>query len=72
MQRVVTSLYFESPYRIVDTLGMIAAAKPEHRIVVARELTKIEGIPTRSGTASAFTLPNQDTQRRNHPGHRTS
>jgi len=40
IQREATSLYFESPYRLVDTLGLIAAAKPEHRIVVARELTK--------------------------------
>jgi len=40
IQREATSLYFESPYRLVDTLGMIAATKPEHRIVVARELTK--------------------------------
>lgn len=40
MQREATSLYFESPYRLVDTLGMIVAAKPEHRVVVARELTK--------------------------------
>ncbi len=40
VQREATSLYFESPYRIVDTLGMIAAARPEHRVVVARELTK--------------------------------
>jgi 16S rRNA (cytidine1402-2'-O)-methyltransferase len=40
LQREATSVYFESPYRLVDTLGMIAAAKPEHRVVVARELTK--------------------------------
>lgn len=40
LQREATSLYFESPYRLVDTLAMIAAAKPGHRVVVARELTK--------------------------------
>lgn len=40
LNRECTSVYFESPYRIVDTLGMIAAQSPEHRVVVARELTK--------------------------------
>lgn len=40
LQRHATSLYFESPYRLVDTLAMIAAARPDHRVVVARELTK--------------------------------
>ncbi len=39
-QREATSVYFESPYRIVDTLGMLAAVNPDHRVVVARELTK--------------------------------
>ena len=39
-QRDCTSVYFESPYRIVDSLEMIANALPEHRVVVARELTK--------------------------------
>lgn len=40
MQRECTSVYFESPYRIVDSLEMVAKALPEHRVVVARELTK--------------------------------
>ncbi len=40
MQRECTSVYFESPYRIVDSLEMVAKASPEHRVVVARELTK--------------------------------
>lgn len=40
LQRDCTSVFFESPYRIVDTLGMLAEQEPEHRIVVARELTK--------------------------------
>jgi 16S rRNA (cytidine1402-2'-O)-methyltransferase len=40
LQRESTSVYFESPYRIVDTLAMIAEQSPEHRVVVARELTK--------------------------------
>lgn len=40
LARDCTSVYFESPYRIVDTLEMIALQSPEHRVVVARELTK--------------------------------
>jgi 16S rRNA (cytidine1402-2'-O)-methyltransferase len=39
-QRDCTSVYFESPYRLVDTLEILATAAPEHWIVVARELTK--------------------------------
>lgn len=38
--RDATSIYFESPYRILDTLEILATASPEHRVVVARELTK--------------------------------
>ncbi len=41
MERDCTSIYFESPYRLVDTLGMIAARLPAHPVVVARELTKM-------------------------------
>lgn len=41
MQRECTSLYFESPYRLVDTLEMIARRSPQHPVVVARELTKM-------------------------------
>lgn len=41
MQRECTSLYFESPFRLVDTLQMIATRAPQHPVVVARELTKI-------------------------------
>jgi len=41
MQRECTSIYFESPYRLVDTLQMIATRAPAHPVVVARELTKI-------------------------------
>lgn len=40
LHRDSTSVYFESPYRLVDTLAMIAEQSPEHRVVVARELTK--------------------------------
>jgi 16S rRNA (cytidine1402-2'-O)-methyltransferase len=40
LAREATSIYFESPYRILDTLEILATASPEHRIVVARELTK--------------------------------
>jgi len=38
--RDCTSVYFESPYRLVDTLEIICQEAPEHRHVVARELTK--------------------------------
>lgn len=38
--RDATSVYFESPYRIVDTLEILASQSPRHRVVVARELTK--------------------------------
>ena len=41
MQRECTSIYFESPYRLVDTLQMIARRAPQHPVVVARELTKM-------------------------------
>jgi 16S rRNA (cytidine1402-2'-O)-methyltransferase len=39
-QRDCTSVYFESPYRLVDTLDIISAEAPDHLHVVARELTK--------------------------------
>lgn len=41
MARECTSVYFESPYRLVDTLQMIANRAPNHPVVVARELTKM-------------------------------
>lgn len=41
MQRECTSIYFESPYRLADTLQMIATRNPQHPVVVARELTKM-------------------------------
>lgn len=40
LQRDSTSIYFESPHRIVSTLEILAGLAPEHSIVVARELTK--------------------------------
>ena len=39
-ERDATSVYFESPYRLVDTLAIICQEAPDHRHVVARELTK--------------------------------
>ena len=39
-EREATSVYFESPYRLVDTLAIICEEAPDHRHVVARELTK--------------------------------
>ncbi len=41
MQRDHTSIYFDSPYRLVDTLEIVATASANHRLVVARELTKL-------------------------------
>ncbi len=40
-QRECTSIYFESPYRITDTLEILATLTPQHPVVVARELTKM-------------------------------
>lgn len=40
LERDCTSIFFESPYRLVDTLAILAECKPDHRVVVARELTK--------------------------------
>ena len=39
-ERDATSIFFESPYRLVDTLDIICQEAPDHRHVVARELTK--------------------------------
>jgi 16S rRNA (cytidine1402-2'-O)-methyltransferase len=41
LARECTSIYFESPYRLVDTLQMIANRAADHPVVVARELTKM-------------------------------
>jgi 16S rRNA (cytidine1402-2'-O)-methyltransferase len=40
LAREATSVFFESPYRCVDTLEMLARHSPQRRVVVARELTK--------------------------------
>ncbi len=41
MQREdATSIFFESPYRILSTLELLVELAPDHPIVVARELTK--------------------------------
>jgi len=40
LQRAETSIFFDSPYRIVSTLEMLSVLEPERPIVVARELTK--------------------------------
>lgn len=52
LSRDCTSVFFESPYRLVDTLAMLVVAAPaDRRIVVARELTKKFG-EFRRGTAT--------------------
>lgn len=35
-----TSIFFESPHRLISTLEVLAAARPDARCCVARELTK--------------------------------
>jgi len=40
VQRTCTSIYFESPHRIVTTLTMMKDFAPDHPVCVARELTK--------------------------------
>jgi len=40
LERDCTSSFFESPYRLVDSLEILARLDPERRVVVARELTK--------------------------------
>ncbi len=40
IQRDATSLFFESPHRILKTLKALSELAPEHPVCVARELTK--------------------------------
>jgi 16S rRNA (cytidine1402-2'-O)-methyltransferase len=40
LARGVTSIYFESPYRIIRSLEIVATEEPTRLICVARELTK--------------------------------
>lgn len=49
--RECTSIYFESPYRLLDTLEILGSLDPARRVVVARELTK-KFEEFRRGTAS--------------------
>ncbi len=39
-ERLETTIFFESPYRLNKTLGACAALMPDRRLCVARELTK--------------------------------
>lgn len=54
LQRECTSVYFESPYRIISTLEILTGLAPEHQIVVARELTKRFEEYQRGTTQSVF------------------
>ncbi len=40
LARPVTSIFFESPHRIVRSLEVLATHAPQHEVCVARELTK--------------------------------
>jgi 16S rRNA (cytidine1402-2'-O)-methyltransferase len=40
LYEVRTVVFYESPHRIVDTLGMISRIFPDRQMVIARELTK--------------------------------
>jgi 16S rRNA (cytidine1402-2'-O)-methyltransferase len=40
-ERKETTVFYESPYRILKTLGVMAKILPSHQIVLARELTKL-------------------------------
>jgi 16S rRNA (cytidine1402-2'-O)-methyltransferase len=40
LERKVTSVFFDSPHRILSTLAMIAEMAPDRPLVIARELTK--------------------------------
>lgn len=46
-----TAIFFESPHRLIKTLGVFEGLLPEREIVIARELTKIHE-EVRRGTAS--------------------
>ena len=46
-----TAIFFESPHRLLKTLGVFEGLFPEREIVIARELTKIHE-EVRRGTAS--------------------
>ncbi|HEY2103161.1 MAG TPA: 16S rRNA (cytidine(1402)-2'-O)-methyltransferase [Chthoniobacterales bacterium] len=39
-EREETTIFFESPYRLIKTLTTISEIMPQHRLCVARELTK--------------------------------
>jgi 16S rRNA (cytidine1402-2'-O)-methyltransferase len=40
LERDCTSVYFESPYRLMRTLDALHGIKPDHTVCIARELTK--------------------------------
>ena len=40
-QSTMTTIFFESPFRVMKTLAEIARVMPDRRVVVAREMTKL-------------------------------
>ena len=54
MESDMTSVFYESPYRIMKTLADIAAVMPGRQIVVARELTKRHEQFLRGTSAEVF------------------
>ena len=70
-EREETSVFFESPYRIMKTLAACAEIMPDRQLCVARELTK-KFEEFRRGTAAelAGALQGTSGERRDHAGHR--
>jgi len=61
MESEITSVFYESPYRISKTLADIAALMPERQIVVARELTKRHEQFLRGAAAEVFKQSEEQT-----------
>ena len=69
LAREVTSVYFESPHRVIRSLEVIGKEDPTRLICVARELTKhFEEYRRGDVTTRPFALRSPSAKRRNHPG----